>query len=66
MVLPQASPSQATLVSCLLIETRLTQAHNYISAHMNLLEEYLPYKYIIGQVILDVCILKALFISSLT
>jgi len=26
-----------------------------VSAHLNLNDEYLPYKYIIGQVILDVC-----------
>lgn len=26
-----------------------------VSAHLNLNDEYLPYKHIIGQVILDVC-----------
>ena len=26
-----------------------------VSAHLNLNDEYLPYKYIIGQIILDVC-----------
>lgn len=27
-------------------------------AHVNLLEEYLPYKYLIGQLILDVCVIS--------
>ena len=27
-----------------------------VSAHLNLNDEYLPYKYIIGEVILDVCV----------
>jgi tRNA (guanine37-N1)-methyltransferase len=30
----------------------------YIAAHMNLNDKYLPYKYIIGQVVLDVRILE--------
>jgi len=38
-----------------------------LSAHLNLNDEYLPYKHIIGQVLLDVCAyIQIILIGSLT
>lgn len=48
----QASPSPGTLASVFMY-TLYTNTDQWSPAHMNLNQEYLPYKHLIGQIILD-------------
>lgn len=48
----QASPSPDTLAS-VFVYTLYTDTNQWSPAHMNLNQEYLPYKHLIGQIILD-------------
>ena len=52
---PQDSLQQDILVRAVCPLGRGNLSNDIVLAHLNLRDEYLPYKYIIGQVLLDVC-----------
>jgi len=57
-VLHQVSQPQDILVCYYVAWDSASPSHPCIAAHMNINEKYLPYKHIIGQVVLDVCIVE--------
>ena len=65
-ILLQALPLLAILVCSFMLHLIRLDSDLYFTAHLNLNDEYLPYKHIIGQLVLDVWIWEPIYVHSPT